>query len=158
MLHSRKRSMQRRLLNGSDLCRRTQRLLCHFVRASLDTPSSPTQLADSYGGVHGHFRLLEACFEMSRHPGNLRHSPASQAEDKTNDEGSAVELLRGRIRDAFDILNHRKLIALVDKSAVRFTCSKFLCLALEAAELLSNSRRLRVWRGHLCIHRLSVGA
>ena len=37
---------------------------------------------------------------------------------------------RGWIRDAFDILNHRKLIALVDKSAVRFTCSKFLCLAL----------------------------
>ena len=34
--------------------------------------------------------------------------------------------MRDRIRDAFDILNHRKLIALVDKSAVRFTCSKFL--------------------------------
>ena len=32
--------------------------------------------------------------------------------------------------DAFDILIHGKLIALVDKSAVRFTCSKFLCLAL----------------------------
>ena len=129
-MHSCARLMQRRLLNGSDLCRRTQ-LLCDFVRGSLARPSSSQLAAVSYGGVQGRFRLLEPCFETSRHARNLRSTLQLKASwDNQNDEGSAVELLRDRIRDAFDILNHRKLIALVDKTAVRFTCSKFLCLAL----------------------------
>ena len=40
--------MQRRLLDGSDLCRRTQRLLSAESAHTLGSPSSPQLAADSY--------------------------------------------------------------------------------------------------------------
>ena len=107
-----------------------QRLLDTVRDTTLAMPSSRQRRLIATTKSTAAFDCLSLALRHSDFWESKALSSKAQLSENQNDEGSAVGLLRDRIRDAFDILIHGKLIALVDKSAVRFTCSKFLCLAL----------------------------
>ena len=94
--------MHYRLLNGSDLCRRTLSLLLHLVRGLLASVLQAASRLDSYGAVYACFRLLEPCFETFRHPRKVESKPGTQRQAEFR-----LRLLQRRADAIQVLLRHR---------------------------------------------------